>query len=94
MILLNVYYKAKHGMREEFFKAVNELKVPEMSRAEEGNMKYDYYFSDADPDELLLIEHWKDQEAFEIHCGTEHFKSLGAVKEKYLVGTDLNKREC
>ena len=94
MILLNVYYKAKPGKREEFFKAVKESGVPEMSRAEEGNIRYDYYFSDADEDLLLLVEHWKDREAFEIHCSTEHFKSLGAIKEEYLQGTDINKVEC
>ena len=91
MIVLNVYYKAKRGMREEFFEAVMTAGVPDASRAEEGNIKYDYYFSEADDDELLLVEHWRDEAAFELHKAQEHFKSLGPIKDEYLVDTRIDR---
>ena len=91
MIILNVYYKAKSGMRAEFYEAVLAAGVPDASRAEEGNIKYDYYFSEADDDELLLVEHWKDEEAFVNHTQQEHFKSLGPIKDEYLEGTRIDR---
>ena len=91
MIVLNVYYKAKSGMREEFYEAVKTSGVPEASRAEEGNIKYDYYFSEADDDELLLVEHWKDEAAFEFHKVQEHFQALGPIKDEYLEDTRIDR---
>ena len=93
MIILNVYYKAKPDMREEFFEAVVTAGVPEASRAEEGNIKYDYYFSESDGDELLLVEHWKDEEAFKFHTQQEHFKALGPIKEEFLIDTRIDRFE-
>ena len=93
MIVLNVYYKAKAGMREAYYEAVNAAGVPEGSRAEEGNIKYDYFFSEADDDELLLIEHWKDQAALENHFEQDHFKRLGPIKEEYLDDVVIQKFE-
>ncbi len=46
MIVLNVYYKAKPGKREEFYKLVNNERIPEKSRKEEGNLKYEYFISE------------------------------------------------
>ncbi len=94
MIILNVYYKAKSGMREQFYEAVKASGVPKLSRGEDGNIKYDYYFSDADVDELLLVEHWKDAEAFEFHTKQPHFKGLQGIKDEYLIDVKINKIEA
>ena len=32
-------------------------------RAEKGNLRYDYFFSLEDPETLLLIDSWENQEA-------------------------------
>ena len=42
MIVLNVTYKCKPDMREEFLEAIISEGLDEASRAEEGNFKYDY----------------------------------------------------
>ena len=93
MILLNVTYKAKSGQRDAFYKAVCDAKVPEVSRAEAGNIKYDYYMSVDDEDTILLVEHWKDAEAFKLHTEEAHFKQLGKIKEEYVEETILGKYE-
>lgn len=93
MLVLNVYYKAKPGKREEFYKAVAQSGVAEASRNEAGNLKYDYFRAADDPDLLLLIEHWKDQDAFDFHVQQPHFKELGSIKETYVVDTDIMKFE-
>lgn len=93
MILLNVTYQAKSGQGEAFYQAVCDARVPELSRAEAGNIKYDYYRSVDDPDTILLIEHWKDAEAFQLHTEEEHFKNLGKIKEQYVAETIIGKYE-
>ena len=93
MKVLNVYYITKPGMRDDFYKAVTESQVPEKSRAEEGNIKYDYYFSTDDENEVLLIEHWKDEEAFEFHTQQAHFKGLQSIKAEYVEDVRIDKFE-
>lgn len=90
MIVVNVRYFTKPGMRDAFYEAVMKSGVPEKSRAEEGNLKYDYYFSVDDPDEVFLLENWKDSEAFEFHKTQDHFlNGLTAIKEEFLQKTEL-----
>ena len=52
---VEVHYFVKDGKRDEFYSAVLESGIAEASRAEEGNEKYDYYFSPNNENEVLLI---------------------------------------
>ena len=56
MIVLNVTYKCRPGMREAFLEAIRAEGIDEASRAEAGNLKYDYYLPFGGGDELLLVE--------------------------------------
>lgn len=91
MIVLNVTYKCKEGMRERFLEAVNAEGLAAASRAEEGNIKYDYYFPESSSDELLLVEKWRDADAFTFHCDQAHFKRLGELKGEFVNETVLEK---
>lgn len=66
MIVLNVTYKCKPDMREEFLEMIMAEGIDAASRAEAGNIKYDYYRSVNDCDELLLVEKWQDAEALTV----------------------------
>ena len=91
MIVLNVTYKCKPGMREAFLKNIKEEGLDAKSRAEAGNIKYDYYYSAADPDELFLLEKWNDEEALSFHKNTPHFTRLGEIKAEYVLDTVIEK---
>ncbi|MCQ2563465.1 MAG: antibiotic biosynthesis monooxygenase [Mogibacterium sp.] len=91
MIVLNVTYKCKPGMREAFLDAIKAEGLDAASRTEEGNCKYDYYFAADSPDELFLLEHWRDAEAVAIHNEMPHFKRLGELKKDFVDETDLKK---
>ena len=93
MIVLNVYYKAKPGLRQEFYEKVSAADVPRLSREEEGNLGYEYFFSESDEDTLLLIEHWRDDEAFDFHTIQEHFKKLQRIKEDYMADVKIERFE-
>lgn len=67
MIVLNVTYKCRPDMKEEFLEAIIAEGIDAASRAEAGNIKYDYYFPADGSDELLLVEKWKDADAIAGH---------------------------
>ena len=93
MILLNVTYTCKPGMREEFLEAVASEGIDLASRAEEGNAKYDYYRSVECEDELFLVEKWEDANALALHYIQPHFLRLGELKEEFVADTAIEKYE-
>ena len=52
-------------------------------RAEEGNLKYEYFFSMDDDETILLIDSWKNQGALDKHHATEMMQKIVALREKY-----------
>lgn len=93
MIVLNVTYKCKRDMRVEFLEMITTEGIDAASRAEDGNLKYDYYCSVDDSDELLLLEKWKDADAFAEHAKQKHFARLGELKFEYVEETVIERYE-
>ena len=91
MIVLNVTYKCRPGMREAFLEAIRAEGIDEASRAEAGNLKYDYYLPFGSGDELLLVEKWQDADALAAHGRQPHFLRLGALKAEYVNETVIEK---
>ena len=91
MEILNVTYKCKEGMREEFLEAILAEGLDEASRAEAGNIKYDFYLAFDDPDELFLFEKWRDEEAVKSHNAEPHFKRFGELKAEFVLETELER---
>ena len=87
MIVLNVTYRCRPDMRGEFLKRIAEEGIAAASRAEEGNVKYDYYAPVDGGDELLLVEKWRDEASLKAHASTPHFKRLGEIKSEYVLET-------
>ena len=91
MIILNVTYKCKPGMREKFVEAIKAEGIDAASRAEAGNFKYDYYQSVDNCDELLLVEKWQDTEVLAVHGKQEHFAWLGQIKAEFVEDTVIER---
>ena len=81
MLKLSVNYFAKPGRREEFLRRV----------VEEGCLRYDYYLSCQNEDEILLLEQWDTDEHQRIHMEQEHMKRLRAIKDECIAETKLNR---
>jgi quinol monooxygenase YgiN len=94
MIYVFVSYRCKPGKRDEFYNEIRKRGIGAKSRAEEGNSRYEYFFSMEEPDSLLLAEEWKDAESLAAHAGTAHFKELQALKGEYLEKTEINRHEA
>ncbi len=93
MIVLNVTYKCKPDLREEFLETIMTEGIDDASRAEEGNLKYDYYMPVNDENEMLLVEKWADSEAVALHSKQPHFKRLGELKPQFVTDTVIEKFE-
>lgn len=91
MIILNVFYTAVQGKRDEFLEKIDELSVATLSRAEEGCSMYDYFLARDNDTDILLVEHWADDAALAKHSAAEHFKALQAIKAEYVADVKIEK---
>ena len=89
MLILHVTYTPIEGKAQMFLDRVNAEGIAAASRAEEGNIRYDYFYPEGDSEKIFLVEIWKDVEAFEAHKQMPHFKQLGTFKDEYVASTDL-----
>ena len=91
MIVLNVTYKCKHDMREEFLEALFAEGIDEACRAEAGNFMYDYYIPVERGDELFLLEKWRDEAALAEHGKQPHIARLKEIKPRFVDDTVIEK---
>mgnify|MGYP004664923615 FL=1 len=91
MLKLSVNYFAKPGRGEEFLRRVVEEGILTAIRREEGCLRYDYYLSCQNEDEILLLEQWDTDEHQRIHMEQEHMKRLRAIKDECIAETKLNR---
>ena len=89
MYTIYVVFKCRPGKRESFVERVKEEGILAAVRAEDGCLRYDYYFSEADANELLLIEAWETKRHQEIHIEQPHMAKLRALKGDYIETTTL-----
>ena len=93
-IVMNVTYKCKPEMREEFLERIMTEGIDIACRAEDGNIKYDYFTSTDDSDELLLVEKWRDADALAAHGRQPHFARLREIKDEFVTETIIEKYEA
>ena len=91
MLTWNVTYHCKSGQRDAFFQALCNLGVRNNSIHEEGNLKYDYFFDAQNTDALLLVESWTSPELQQVHCETEIFAQLQALKAQFCDNVHIDK---
>lgn len=88
-ITMNLYYTGKDGSARRFAEEMERSGTADQIRAEEGNERYDYFFSMNDPETVLLIDSWKDQASLDAHHASAMMESVAALREKY----DLHMRD-
>ncbi|MDD2648429.1 MAG: antibiotic biosynthesis monooxygenase [Eubacteriales bacterium] len=89
--VLLVKYTVKRGMLKAFSRALSDNKIAELSRAEEGCEKYEYLYSQSEPDALYLNEVWRGEDNRLAHMNSTHFKVLAMLKGEYVEKTDIEK---
>ena len=82
-ITLNLYYTGINGNARKFAEEMAASGIVEAVRAEEGNERYEYFFPMDDPETVLLIDRWKNQEAIDFHHKSEMMSQIAQLRDKY-----------
>ena len=91
MFVINAIFKCVPGKREELRDLIREEGIDVASRNAEGNLRYDFYMSTENPDDLLILEHWKDIDAWKYHRTLPHYARLEELKAGRLDSVDVGK---
>ena len=83
MITLHLYYTGEHGAARAFAEEMTRRGVVEAIRAEDGNLRYAYYFPMEDPETVLLIDQWRDQAAIDAHHASPMMDEIAALREQF-----------
>ena len=83
MITVNIYYTGKNGNARAFAEEMVKAGTVAAIRAEEGNLRYEYFIPMDDPEIVLLLDQWRDQAAIDAHHGSPMMGQIAALREKY-----------
>ena len=87
-ITVNLYYTGKNGSARAFAEEMVSSGTVAAIRAEQGNLRYEYFFPMDDLETVLLIDSWEDQEAIDRHHASPMMRTLAELRERY----DLHKK--
>ena len=82
-ITVNLRYTGKDGAARKFAEEMTASGTVAAIRAEEGNLRYEYYQPLDDPETILLIDSWTDQAAIDAHHASPMMATIAALREKY-----------
>lgn len=93
MLVFNVTFKCRPGMRDVFLNKIMTEGIDVAARAEEGNITYDYYIPADNSDNLFLVEKYRDAEAVGEHVRQAHTARLVELKTAYVTDMVIEKFE-
>lgn len=82
-ITVNIYYAGAQGSAQKFAEEMTASGVVAAIRAEEGNLRYEYFFPMEDPETVLLIDSWRDQAAIDAHHASPMMAKITELRNKY-----------
>ena len=82
-ITVNLRYTGTKGNARKFAEEMTTGGTVDTIRSEPGNLRYEYYQSLDDPETILLIDSWENQEAIDIHHASPVMATIAALREKY-----------
>ncbi len=83
MITIHLYYTGVNGAARAFAEEMVQSGTAAAIRAEDGNLRYAYFFPMDDPETVLLIDQWRDQAAIDAHHASPMMGRIAALREKY-----------
>lgn len=82
-LTVNLYYRGQNGSARKFAAEMEASGVAQAIREEAGNLRYEYFQPLDDPETILLIDSWEDQEALDAHHASAMMGQLAELREKY-----------
>ena len=100
-ITVNLRYTGNNGNARKFADEMTASGTVAAIRAEAGNLRYEYFLSLDDPETILLVDSWANQEAIDAHHASPMMETIAALREKYdlhmtverYIGTDTPEGE-
>ena len=82
-ITVNLRYTGIDGNARKFAEEMTTSGTVAAIRAEDGNLRYEYYQPLDDPETILLIDSWEDQAAIDAHHASPMMATIAVLREKY-----------
>ncbi len=82
-LTINIYYTGTNGSAKKFAEEMLSSGLVEQIRAEQGNLKYEYFYPVEQPETVLLIDKWSSQDALDVHHKTPMMKQIAQLRKKY-----------
>lgn len=82
-LTINIYYTGKDGSAKKFAEEMISKGIVEQIRREEGNKRYEYFFPENDPETVLLIDCWENEEALDFHHKSPMMEQIAELRKKY-----------
>ena len=82
-LIVNLYYSGAGGSARRFAEEMEKSGIADSIRAEEGNLRYEYFFPMNDQETVLLIDSWRDQAALDAHHASPMMAQIAALREKH-----------
>lgn len=82
-VTVNIYYRGVGGNARKFAEEMMTSGVVDDIRAEDGNIRYEYFFPMQDEETVLLIDSWKDQHSIDVHHASPMMQKIIELREKY-----------
>lgn len=82
-ITVNIYYTGEGDNARKFAEEMVQSGTAEKVRQEKGNLRYEYFFPMNDPNTVLLIDEWENEEAINLHHKSEMMETIAQLRKKY-----------
>lgn len=93
MITVIIRYSGINGNAYKFMNEMKELGIIDKIRREDGNLRYNYYYSFDDKESIILIDSWINQEALDKHHKLDLMKTISDLRDKYDLHMQVEKYE-
>ena len=93
MYTIYVKFDCLQNKRGAFIQKMKDTGILTSIRAESGCIKYDYYLSEKDENEILLVEQWESKEHQQIHMTQPPMAQMQEFKDDYIAKTVLGEIE-
>ena len=82
-LTINIRYTGALGAALAFAREMETSGTADAVRAEDGNLRYEYFQALADPDTVLLVDRWADQAALDAHHASPMMSRIAELRDKY-----------
>lgn len=70
-LTININYTGKDSSASAFAKEMISSGIVSDIRAEDGNLRYEYFVPMDGPEKVLLVDQWRDQGALDAHHASD-----------------------